>query len=500
MLGGAQFKSTVSTPGDPMEREADRVADAVVRAPGSSPGSDAAAGSRASGQTVPEGLRHQMEPIIGRDLGGVRLHADGAAADAAREVGARAFTTGDDVSFGHGEYSPGTTPGRWLLAHELAHTAQQADGRGPAVQRKEVADASAVAGPRDWTTADRESRSGRWKDACLANLNAVDSSQYRAIVERRDFYIWFYEYTLARGFGTRWALAASLVSKGAHGVADMDVEHAVANETLGMAGVELQGAMREGNQVIFENVLPKLKRLLDGGPLKGRAALEWDMRVLSEEQVLIQPLYNAMSTEALEQMDYIARKKRFTAVGAWWTEEDKVTAGPGRSAGEVPAFEGGSLASVQDRWRYGMRLGDQFTPGGSGFDATKDVRPEVDPDYWSGAEFAKVATRTHLHALDAWLNPNRVSRMGPNSMAAATYLQSIIGKLTPFEKQQVLADRSPDGWAYSTQFAQLDFITAAMVAQALPAEPAQQAAVRAFLERFAAARARLPQGVLVPPG
>lgn len=35
------------------------------------------------------------------------------------------FTSGQDILFGAGEYSPGTTERRRLLAHELMHTVQQ---------------------------------------------------------------------------------------------------------------------------------------------------------------------------------------------------------------------------------------------------------------------------------------------------------------------------------------------------------------------------------------
>src|SRR6266545_4966779 len=233
--------------------------------------------------------------------------------------------------------------------------------------------------------------------------------------------------------------------------------------TFSLAGVELQGAMREGNQVIFDNVLPKLKQLIDGGPLRGRAALEWDMRILSEEQTLVDPLYRRMSAESIQQMDYIARKTRLAGVGAWWTGEDQVAPGPG----------------------------NQFTPGGTGFNPAVDGRPAVGADYTSGAELTMVDTRAHLHELDAWLNPNRYTRMGPGGQAASTFLQGIVARLTPFEKQQILADRSPDGWAYSIQFAQFGFVTEALVTQALPTDPAAQRAVAAFLARFRAERARV---------
>src|SRR6185436_21192957 len=40
-----------------------------------------------------------------------------------------AFTAGQDIFFRAGLYAPTSDAGRRLLAHELAHTAQQAQGR-----------------------------------------------------------------------------------------------------------------------------------------------------------------------------------------------------------------------------------------------------------------------------------------------------------------------------------------------------------------------------------
>jgi hypothetical protein len=78
------------------------------------------------------------------------------------------------------------------------------------LQRKEVAEGE-IRGPQDWTRHDREPNSSRWQGACLFNLKAADSSQYVKVVERRDFYKWFYEYSVSLGYNTRWALAAHLV-------------------------------------------------------------------------------------------------------------------------------------------------------------------------------------------------------------------------------------------------------------------------------------------------
>jgi hypothetical protein len=66
-----------------------------------------------------------MEGRFGRDFSDVRVHADEEAAESARRARALAFTTGRDVFFGKGLYSPDTTEGRRLLAHELTHVVQQ---------------------------------------------------------------------------------------------------------------------------------------------------------------------------------------------------------------------------------------------------------------------------------------------------------------------------------------------------------------------------------------
>jgi hypothetical protein len=361
--------------------------------------------------------------------------------------------------------------------------------------RKEVAGPAEFRGAQDWSWVDRAYRTQRWKDACLFNLNRADSSQYERIPERRDFYWWFYEYTAARGWETKWPLAAAIVANGAYQIAYMDTEHDWANETLDLASVELQGTMRRGNQVIFDNVLPKLKKLVDGGPLRGHAALEWDMRVLGEEQTLAQPLYDQMSSGAFAELDYIARKKRFAGLGAEWTGEENVAAGPYNSSGIVPGFSEANLKTAYDRWLYGMKLGGAFV-------RHMPIRPESDPygrswfnpradsmsvggDYLTGKEFAKVDTHAGLHYLDAWLNPHRISRRG-----AGSDIKAIVAMLTDSEKRRVLTDSSVDGWAYSVQFAQFLSIDENLVRSALPSTPDAAAAVTAFMARFRRERSR----------
>jgi hypothetical protein len=85
------------------------------------------------GRAIDTSVRSRMEPIFQQDFSGVRLHTDATAATLAGGLDARAFTVGDHVAFGAGQYHPGTVVGDALIAHELAHVVQQRAGlsRGP---------------------------------------------------------------------------------------------------------------------------------------------------------------------------------------------------------------------------------------------------------------------------------------------------------------------------------------------------------------------------------
>ena len=86
--------------------------------------------SSSGGVTLPDGLRRRLEASTGVSLQNVRLHAGADSAEAAAALGARAFTVGDDVHFGAGEYPPLTPAGEHLIAHEVAHTVQKPHGVG----------------------------------------------------------------------------------------------------------------------------------------------------------------------------------------------------------------------------------------------------------------------------------------------------------------------------------------------------------------------------------
>ena len=87
-----------------------------------------AAASTSSGQPLRDDLRARFESSLGVDLGAVRVHTGPDSAAASAAVGARAYTVGNDIHFGADRYRPDDPFGMHLLAHEVAHTVQQAGG------------------------------------------------------------------------------------------------------------------------------------------------------------------------------------------------------------------------------------------------------------------------------------------------------------------------------------------------------------------------------------
>ena len=179
-LGAIQPKLRISQQNDPAEREADRIADAVVRMPATSPlslnyrtstpgtlhlkckacsheqdendgeqptilhrqpiGTDFAstpvggglesplpAGS--AGHPLPVMTRNYFESRFGAEFGGVLIHTGFSASQSAKRINSRAYTYGDHIVFGAGEYRPETDDGKRLIAHELTHVLQQQGSR-----------------------------------------------------------------------------------------------------------------------------------------------------------------------------------------------------------------------------------------------------------------------------------------------------------------------------------------------------------------------------------
>ncbi len=146
-----QAKLPISEPGDEYEQEADRVAAQVMRMPdtgvdglrrdAASPLVRRQAKSHSlgvtdappivfdvlssSGQPLDQATRTFFEPRFGHDFSQVRVHTDARAVESAERLNALAYTVGPHIAFGSDQLAAGTSEGRFLLAHELAHVVQQ---------------------------------------------------------------------------------------------------------------------------------------------------------------------------------------------------------------------------------------------------------------------------------------------------------------------------------------------------------------------------------------
>lgn len=85
------------------------------------------------GSPLPSTLRLRMEHSFGRSFDGVRIHTGATADSVTREHRAEALTVGSHIAFGAGRFRPDTDSGQHLVAHELAHVAQQSNSSGGAV-------------------------------------------------------------------------------------------------------------------------------------------------------------------------------------------------------------------------------------------------------------------------------------------------------------------------------------------------------------------------------
>src|SRR5436190_2064773 len=165
LIPNTQVKLTVSQPGDIFEQEADRIANQITQMPihsnsqfkcasGRTAGPDRESQAykqkqltlqrratnismtsnvppivqevlHAPGQSLDIDTRTAMEPRFGRDFSVVRVYTDARAAESAQALSARAYTVGQNMVFGTGQYAPRTIEGARLLAHELTHVVQQ---------------------------------------------------------------------------------------------------------------------------------------------------------------------------------------------------------------------------------------------------------------------------------------------------------------------------------------------------------------------------------------
>jgi hypothetical protein len=158
----AAIAARVSKPTDAAEMEAEAIArhvarmsqsapaastprqtsksESIVQREAAAPPSTAAADvSVTGGSPLSPAVRNFMEPRFGANFQHVRVHTGADAAHQSAQLGANAFTYGNNVVFGKDKFQPQTAKGKELIAHELTHTIQQG-----AASQKNVVHRSAI--------------------------------------------------------------------------------------------------------------------------------------------------------------------------------------------------------------------------------------------------------------------------------------------------------------------------------------------------------------------
>lgn len=79
-----------------------------------------------SGGRLPPEVQNIAEQRFGHDFSDVRVHHGRAAEASAQQLGAEAYTVGQNIVLGPGAYEPYSRTGQQLLLHELVHVVQQA--------------------------------------------------------------------------------------------------------------------------------------------------------------------------------------------------------------------------------------------------------------------------------------------------------------------------------------------------------------------------------------
>ena len=221
---GAQPKLRVGQPNDKYEKEADRVADQVMRMSDTDitqrvdaelvsskqiqpactdceekliqptrqtaqpselpPSFESKLNSlKGGGKPLDSATSNFFEPRFGQSFSDVRVHTNNTAAETAKSINARAFTIGNHVVMGSGEYQPSSPSGRRLLGHELTHVVQQ----GERVQRTTAPLTDTTTFQSPGSSGWRGATWGCYRSSCAKkhkgwDLNATVGTQCKAAV------------------------------------------------------------------------------------------------------------------------------------------------------------------------------------------------------------------------------------------------------------------------------------------------------------------------------
>jgi hypothetical protein len=144
------WKTTGALPADLAAADPGIAALAAASGAGGPPGSLASMEQQlGAGKPLDGGTASRMSSAVGADVSGARIHSGPTASAMAAQHDATAFAVGQNVVLGGNAPAHGTIEMDVLLAHELAHTAQQKDAASDPVARKKPIGPEDEAAERD---------------------------------------------------------------------------------------------------------------------------------------------------------------------------------------------------------------------------------------------------------------------------------------------------------------------------------------------------------------
>ncbi|NEU10434.1 DUF4157 domain-containing protein [Flavihumibacter sp. R14] len=153
---------------------------------------DSIQSSRGSGSAIDRQTQSFIGSRMGSDFSEVKVHTNSEAVRLNRGLNARAFTIGNDIYFNEGQYQPGSSDGKRLLAHELTHVLQQSSGSS-----KEFNKGSTI----------------------------PVSASSPALIQRKACNFYVYDSTEGTALGTAWelsAIALAMKARGGYAVGSSD--------------------------------------------------------------------------------------------------------------------------------------------------------------------------------------------------------------------------------------------------------------------------------------
>lgn len=133
--------------------------------------------------------------------------------------------------------------------------------------------------------------------ASIYNTVNKRSGEYKNIHYRQKYYSWAENRYKSKGHEVKWFSAANKVVKHLQTALLAGGAINAVNSQYG-SNDRIDKFIKAGNKVILDDVIGRISDLEKSKTiLKGNAARAWDAQTLSNEQAIMQPLYDTMLTE-----------------------------------------------------------------------------------------------------------------------------------------------------------------------------------------------------------